>query len=356
MKIFFLDKINTRMFFSALKFLGLIVIFILVALVIRIFIAEVYYIPSNSMNSTLYEGDIVFVNKTSYGTLFHRAPLNFPLVPELLLTKSIKKWLIEKLWREHREFGISNIKRGDVVVFRFHRNEEMFIKRCVALPGDTLQIDNDIVFINHKRQPLPISASLYYRLQTKTGCYTENALRKIILRKDCLEKIDSNGCVVRLTEFYADFLKRSKDIKSLQHEKDTLSTRSAAIFPHIEALSWTCSHYGSIVIPKRGVTVKLDTTNLAYYKEIIQDDEENELHVKGKTIFINGRISDTYTFKMNYYFMLGDNRLNSSDSRFNGFVSEDKIVGKASLILFSMEKDSWVSKGFRCERFLKKIN
>jgi signal peptidase I len=308
------------------------------------------------MNSTLYEGDIIFVNKISYGALLPRAPIDIPLVPGLLFIKPIRKWLIEKNWRYHRESGLSNLKRGDVVVFRFHRNEKTFIKRCVALPGDTLQIDNDIVFINHKLQPLPISARLYYRLQTKTGCYTEKALRKIILRRDCVEKIDSNSCVVRLTASCACFLKRSKEIKSLQHENDTISTRFTAIFPHIEALRWTCSYYGSIVVPKRGVTVKLDTTNLAYYKKIISEDEENELHVKGKTIFINGRISDTYTFKMNYFFMLGDNRLNSLDSRFNGFVPEDKIVGKASLILFSMEKDSWVSKGFRCERFLKKIN
>jgi len=305
------------------------------------------------MNSTLYEGDVVLVNKTKYGALLPGKPVDIPLISGLMFIKPMEKWLLEKKWKYHRTAALGEMKRGDVVAFRFPKSDEMFIKRCVALPGDTLRIKHDVVYVNKKEQLLPDSARLYYRMQTSNNSYTDRELKNLISRKDQLAETDFCGCLLRLKQQEVKQLRRH--VKSLDYFEDTSTCRSKDYFPYKASLHWNSSNYGPIVVPKKGVTIHLDTTILAFYSSIIQDCEENKLDVVGGAIYINGKKSQTYTFKMNYYFMMGDNRLDSSDSRFRGFVPEDQVIGKATHVLFSLEKDPWKKKGFRRERVIKSV-
>jgi signal peptidase I len=341
--------------FTLLRYVAWILFFLILAIILRVFIGEFFYIPSNSMNSTLYQGDVVFVNKTNYGALLPRSPADIPLVPGLMYFKLIEQWLSKKYWDYHRMPAFGGIKQGDVVAFRFSQNSGMFIKRCIALPGETLRIEHDVVFVNERKQSLPDSARLYYRIQTQTGKYTNEELQRMISRYDQLAETSLNGCVLRLTSQFAEALDKNSQVRFLVHAEDASSGGSQKYFPYKVSLHWNRSNYGPVVVPKKGMTVRLDTANLAFYRSIIQDSEESRLEVKGNTIFINGKRAQAYTFKMNYYFMMGDNRLDSFDSRYSGFVAEDKVIGKATCVLFSLEKDPWQKKRFRIERVIKSV-
>lgn len=307
------------------------------------------------MNSTLYEGDVILVNEMCYGALFPNSLSDIPLLSRLLLIKPIGKYMEGKHWHYHRTPGFCNLKRGDVVVFKTNQNNTIFIKRCVALPGDTLFIMHDSVFINDRMQQFPDSSRLQYLLRSKTNVYTEENLKNFISRKDQLAETDKINCLLRLTISEANALNQHCEVNYLKHAEDTATTGFQNLFPYKKILRWNCSNYGPLVVPKKGVTVQLNISNLAFYEKIIRD-EDNVLEVIEDMIFINRQRANRYTFKLNYYFMMGDNRLNSSDSRFRGVVAEDKIVGKASIVLFSREMDPWKPKGFRGDRFMKKIN
>jgi len=339
---------------SISKYIGWFILIVTLAILFRIFIAQVFYIPSSSMNSTLYEGDVILVNEMCYGALLPNSLSDIPILSNLLLIKPIGKFMEGKQWHCHRSPGICKPKRGDVVVFFTDENNTIFIKRCIALPADTLFIMHDTVYINDRIQHFPDSSRLQYRLHTKANCYSDEYLKSIVPRKDQISEVGIKSCLLRLTISDAKALNKHREVNCLEHAEDTATTGFQNLFPYKESLRWNCSNYGPIVVPKKGRTVKLNIVNLAFYEKIIRD-EDNTLDVIDDMIFVNRQRANSYTFKKNYYFMMGDNRLNSSDSRFRGVIAEDKIIGKATLVLFSKEMDTWKPNGFRKDRMMKKI-
>jgi signal peptidase I len=204
-------------------------------------------------------------------------------------------------------------------------------------------------------QHSPDSTRWFYRFQISQKNYSDSILRKYINRKDNLVKTDTNGAILSLTGQHAGLLAKQNMVSTLTHAEDTSTMRFHEYFPYKATLQWNSSHYGPIIIPRKGVTVMLDTANLVFYKKIIEDYEQNKLEVMGSKIYINGLEAAHYTFNMDYYFMMGDNRFSSYDSRFRGFIPEDYIIGKASFIIFSIEKDPWQKGGIRWWRTLNKI-
>lgn len=229
------------------------------------------------MNSTLVEGDYIVVNKLVYGSRIPMTPLSLPF------GHTYVDWIeIPYL----RIFGFSEIKRNDIIVFNFpletelpidHRQE--YVKRCIALAGDTLQIKNGRISVNGKWQK---------DVQTLLVPLDENGKRT---------EIDSN-------------------------------VFNPAIFPNSSNFRWNADHFGPLVVPKEGTRVQLTTKNLVFYKQIIEVYEGNTFESKGGKFYINSVVQKSYVFKMDYYFVMGDNRSNSVDSRFWGFLPEDHLIGK----------------------------
>jgi len=303
-------------------------------LVIKAFFFDVFTIPTSSMEKTLLPGDMILVNKLSCGGYIPF--LNYKLP------------------------GSSNIKRQDIVVFHYPVEPEnpiykksYYIKRCIGLPGDTIVIENKKIFINHQKQPLPLHAEFDYMIQTNIQINQDSLLKyditeggpygnlnqwQLTLTQQTLKKIEKLNYV--------------SSVKSLQNKKNRFEEY---IFPYDDNYKWNMDFFGPLYIPKKGQQINLNKHNLVLYQKIIEDYEHNILEIKNDEIIINGVSTKTYTFKMNYYFMMGDNRHNSSDSRFWGFVPENHLVGIAKFILFSTNKNIKQKSKYRWNRCFKTI-
>lgn len=420
-----------------------IVFAIVAASIIRTYFLEAYTIPTSSMEKSMLIGDYLFVSKMSYGPKVPQTPLSFPFAHHTLpFTENIQSYL--EWWKLpfFRIPGYSEVKRNDVVVFNFpagdtvvvaqqnetyeqiirdyafqlqqndyvqgkpqkdksfYRNSarealwrrqditirpvdkrENYIKRCVAVPGDELQIKNGVLFINNEQAEIPEEFQYNYILKTK------DLINKARLKSDYNINYQDqrrikggNGYIVPLTFGNYQKIKESSlveniipalhfdQIKNYKHwstpylvEVDPIyysEYRGALnrIFPNSDLYNWNVDNFGPITIPKKGETVELNLYNLPLYKRIIGVYEGNDLQINGEEILINGVSATSYTFKMNYYWMMGDNRHNSQDSRFWGFVPEDHIVGEAAFIWLSIDPElTWFNGKIRWNRIFSGI-
>ncbi|MDR3218171.1 MAG: signal peptidase I [Dysgonamonadaceae bacterium] len=398
------------------------IVFALVAVYfINIFIFQMYKIPSSSLEKTLLVGDYLVVNKFSYGPRVPNTPLSFPLVQHtfpIINTKSYIEW---PKWGYKRLKGLGNVKRNDIVVFNFPAGDtvainkqnpdyyfwvymygwdvvnsdknaygdivyrpvdrrENFVKRCIGLPGDSLQIIENEIYIDGKHLPLAEKVQFVYYVETKGGFLTEKQFRTIGISSDDYANSIRNGLqnmenafimlgiqknadgnynpVYRLplTQEAIQKFEKSGWIRSIHIEPDSFEYVNA-YYPYGYETNWTRDNYGPIWIPKRGATVQLTPFNLALYTRCIVNYEGNSLEKKGDQLLINGSPATEYTFKYDYYFMMGDNRHSSADSRSWGFVPEDHIVGRPVLIWFSTDKDrSLFNGGIRWNRLFRTVS
>lgn len=333
---------------------------VIAATIIRTFFIEAYTIPTPSMEKSLLVGDFLFVSKVSYGARIPNTPLSFPFAHHTLPVVGGKSYLEWIKIGYHRLPGFGHVKKGDCVVFNWPaENEgrpvdkkENYIKRCVGEPGDTLMISDREVYINGTLTKLPENSQSSYHVMTDGTGFSEKVLSRLGLRGDTLSPFEFN---YHLTRREAEELKGFGNVKKIEANTVPKGYFQPFIFPFEESFKWNVDNFGPLWIPKKGATIKLDSVNIILYGKCITDYEGNKLEVRNGEILLNGKPSATYTFKMDYYFMMGDNRHDSADSRFWGFVPEDHIVGKAVFIWMSWDSEASFLNKIRWRRLFHTI-
>jgi signal peptidase I len=356
-----------------------IVFAVIAATLIRTFFIEAYVIPTPSMERSLLVGDFLFVSKVNYGARTPITPIAFPFAHHTMPLINTKAYWDGIQLPYYRLPGLSDVKKGDVVVFNypmdadspFYRpvdKRENFIKRCQGAPGDTLRVVDGQVYVNGKAAPNPPGEQMEYS-------YTTNGVDLNPQITDELKITLYDGHSYQaMTKESADKLKGYSNITSFKQivSKKGESDPNGPVYPTNPVhpvgplnlmlngrqpdYKWSVDNYGPVIIPKKGWTVKLDSMTYPLYERCIRTYENNKIEVKGSDIFINGKKTDSYTFKMNYFWMMGDNRHDSDDSRFWGFVPEDHIVGKALFIWMSWDDNASFFSKIRWSRLFRGIH
>ena len=355
-------KSEVRNWFDAILFA------VIAATLLRTFLIEAYTIPTSSMEKSLLVGDFLFVSKVSYGPRVPNTPIAFPLVHHTLPGTKIKAFSDIIQWPYYRMKGLGKIERNDCVVFNYPTDDiqyperpvdkkENYIKRCVGLPGDMLEIKESELYVNGDPQVKTEDMRTQFSHHVKTHRTGLNP--KILLKNDITETetyapVSPYGdYILHLNEDNRSIVEQFANVKSVKRRVEPSGKRDAQVFPHTEYYYWNIDNFGPLSVPAKGATVELNTSNLAIYERIIEIYEQNSLELKGDEIYINGELTTNYTFQMDYYWMMGDNRHNSLDSRYWGFVPEDHVVGKALFIWMSWDKHN---RKVRWDRLFNGIN
>ncbi len=353
--LLFSSKLPIVIWFRDKKWLSSVVLLfavVIVAVVIRIFFIEIFSIPSGSMEDTLLTGDKILVSKLNYGPALPRSPYEIPWLNLIWYLKAGKNAKFDSTyWDYTRLKGYSTIRNNDVLVFShplWGNRDNFFIKRCVGIPGDTLQITKGVVTINKRALIVPELAKQRYLVKS-------NNLREFWKKTDSLH--------IGGLDYFPNLKEKTSEFVLTQAQRKQLNALacvdSITLMPvccdssqwiNDKNLAWTIDDFGPLVIPREGTTIELTQPNYLIYQQTIRELEKQKIEQKGDSFYLNGAESISYTFKHNYYFMMGDNRYNSQDSRYWGLVPEESIVGKACLVLISSD---W--SGFRWNRMLKAI-
>ncbi len=385
---------------------------IVAATIIRSFVFEAYVIPSESMEKTLLVNDFLFVNKMAYGPRIPQTPLAFPFVHNTMpSSETVPSYLTWIQIPYKRLPGYVAIKRNDVVVFNFPAGDTIinlpgfgskhpyydilndrdyeilqsqggqkfngdrqklfayydnkihvhpmdktdnYIKRCVAVGGDTIQVVNGVLHVNGSEAFRAPDSQTDYVVKTNGKHIDFAGLQKELNltdeETDAMNQIRDTSYTVTLTYEAKQVLEKQPNVLSVVPYVSSPLNYKGILFPHNDSsMFWTTDNYGPLYIPKKGTTTALNKTNIDFYRRLISVYEGHSLVENNGSYIIDGQPATTYTFKYNYYWMMGDNRHQSQDSRFWGFVPETNVVGKASLIWFS-----WKG-GPRWKRLFKSI-
>eukprot|EP01132_Coremiostelium_polycephalum_P003025 gene3025-3780_t len=346
-------KSSFREWVSALAFA------ILTATLIHWLVAEPSQVPTSSMESTILAGDFILVSKLHYGARTPHTPLQVPLMHQTIRGTEIPAYLTWLKWPSYRLPGFSKVKKGDKLIFNctteLDRPVDLrtyYIKRCMGLPGEVVQIDNRQVYVDGALQGP--SGQWQYRYYLKTNEHlTDRFFDKYHIREYMAVR---EGFVIHTSEEVAKTLRALSAIQSLEAIATPKYFFNPAIYPHSRNLAWNEDHWGPVTIPYKGMVIEMNQENLEKYEKMITlYDTQEEAYVEDGKLWIAGKEVATYTFKQNYYFVLGDNRHNSVDSRFWGFVPEDHIVGKAILILTSVDANKRGFGKIRWNRFFRRL-
>nr|WP_314865892.1 signal peptidase I [uncultured Flavobacterium sp.] len=351
---------------------------IVVATFVHTYFIQPFTIPTSSLEKSLLVGDFLFVSKVNYGARTPMTTVALPMVHDTIPLTKKKSYLNWPQLPYFRIPGFQTVERNDIVVFnwpvdtvyKFRDNSGLrvdkpidkksnYVKRCVGVPGDQLEIKDGIVFVNGKELILPERAkpqfSYKVALDGKTPIDFEYLLKDMDITDGAgfmdAEKRDTLF-IAALTAANAERLQHIPGITGVQ--KIISKEVEPGIFPHIN--KWNRDNFGPIYIPQQGKTVALNLETLPFYKAIITDYEKNNLKVTGNEIRINGKIATSYTFQQNYYWMMGDNRHNSEDSRYWGYVPENHIVGKPIFIWMSWDSNAKGLKKIRWDRLFTTVS
>lgn len=366
-----------------LDWLDAIIFAVVVVTLINIFLFQAFKIPSSSMESSLYTGDHLFVSKLTYGPRMPQTPLTIPFTHNVIGSK--ESYSTAWQWKGRRLPGFREVRKGDCVVFNFPNGDTVFVnapqqdyhaavrlfghefiqafgpvkvrpmdkkdhyvKRCVATPGDTLEVRDGLVWINGVQQEVYPGVQLTYKVTTNGQRINSRTLDKLGVNQEELyfDSVSSSYPEMPLTQAMLSEVRNLTNVVGveLNLEKDPASVW-CEIFPFTSDSGWTRDEFGPLWIPKKGETVALTEQNLPLYERIIRDYE----HADVQKALAEGK----YCFAQDYYFMMGDNRHNSLDSRYWGFVPEDHIVGTPVVIWLSTDGTQRFPDNVRWRRFLK---
>ncbi|XOV95126.1 MAG: signal peptidase I [Bacteroidota bacterium] len=340
-----------------------IVFAVFAATFIRWVFMEAYVIPTPSMERSLLVGDFLFVSKINYGPRTPKTPLQIPLTHAKIWGTETQSYLDWIQLPQLRLPSLDKVRRNDVVVFNYPPEFEHpkdlrthYIKRCIAVPGDVLEIKKGQVYINGEVGENP------ELMQYKYFVETDQVIRDRIFSDYKIWEFrpiisSTRGYIVMTTEEVAKELEKLEFIKSVEPifaESDYVESR---IFPNSQFFPWNADYYGPLEIPGKEMTIDITEESLAKYGSTIEDYEELEnVQITSDKLIIDGEAVSQYTFKKNYYFMMGDNRHNSEDSRYWGFVPDDFVVGEASFIWMSFNDSGSFFSKIRWSRLFKGID
>lgn len=352
-------KSKTREWFDALLFA------VIVSTIIRGLFFSAYAIPSGSMEGTQLTGDYLFVSKISYGPRMPFTPVAVPFLESTVTSYHVKTYWDGIKLPYFRLPGLSEIKKGDIVVFNkpdeadasYNKPVDVrtnLIKRCQAAPGDVLTIVNAQVYINGKPAPNAENAQTSYEVITDGSDINPQIFEEMNI--EIRQQTGANTYEMIIPTKYLATFKSYSNIKRITPVIQPAGRFDQAIFPHNENFKWNEDNYGPLVLPARGMTIPLNDSTMALYRRAIELYEDNKVETNGSEIKVNGEQANSYTFKMNYYWMMGDNRHNLLDSRFWGYVPEDHVIGKAMITWMSMDSTKTFLHKIRWSRIMKPIN
>jgi signal peptidase I len=398
-----------------IEWLDALIFAVLAVSLINIFLFQNYRIPTPSMEKSLLVGDHLFVSKLAYGPRMPNTPIAFPFTQHTLPLLNSKSWSNLVLWPYKRLAGARHVKNNDPIVFNFpagdtvvveeqatsyyeivRRNardlkmrdgysgvqakedsyynqmarkeiwdkytviyrpvdrRDNYVKRCIGIPGDTVTIKAGILYVNGKVVPDNGTQQTTYVISTNGTTINPKAFERLSISKSDQSMLSGTAYYLPLTKGNADAISKFSNVAEVSPVVERVGEYTPDIFPYSPVYGWNKDNYGPIWMPVKGSVVKLDTANLCLYERIIDVYEANDLRVEGSTIYINNTPATSYTFKMNYYWMMGDNRHNSADSRYWGFVPEDHIVGTPKFIWLSLDKEAKGLKSIRWSRMFMK--
>ena len=338
---------------------------VVAAHILRTFFIEAYTIPTSSMEKSMLIGDFLFVSKLAYGPRVPMTPVAVPLVHHTIPGTKKKSYSEIVKVPYHRMKGLGDIKRNDCVVFNWPAEKlnrpvdkkENYVKRCVGIAGDKIEIVNGQLMVNDEPQAEPegMKKQFTYNVKTKGSGLNPKLLYKKFDITEGSRGSNMNEYNLFLTDEALEGLNEFKNVKSITQNIDTTYNSPQYYFPNNNDHLWNIDNYGPILIPKKGSIIDLTMENIDLYKDIIEIYEENTLKISENNIYINDSLASSYKFKMNYYWMMGDNRHNSADSRMWGFLPENHVVGKALFVWMSWDKNGKGLNKIRWDRLFSSV-
>ncbi|CAL2093925.1 signal peptidase I [Tenacibaculum sp. 190524A05c] len=348
---------------------------VIAATIVHNYFIRPYVIPSSSLEKTLLIGDYLFVSKFHYGARVPMSTIALPMIHDTIPLVKSKSYVFSDNYEERntsfankfqlpymRLPGLTSIKRNDIVVFgqpadtlrdmnklkpdrTYYKPIDKklnLVKRCVAVAGDSLEIRDGYIFINGKRSILPKSAKpqWYHIVDTEGQKFSDAALRRYNVRFNEAYTTRDGKYLLNLTDEEAATIAKNPLVKSVTKKLDSKDKYDPDLFPQNPLYRWNGDNFGPIYIPKAGATVAITKESIPFYKRIISEYERNDLAIFGDDIYINGKKADSYTFKQDYYWMMGDNRQNSLDARRWGYVPFDHVIGKPVMVWFSRDNET----------------
>jgi signal peptidase I len=398
-----------------IEWLDALIFAVIVVTLINIFLFQNYKIPTGSMEKSLLIGDRLFVSKLAYGPRMPNTPIAFPFTQNTLPLTKNKSWSNLVVLPYKHLAGWGKVKNNDPVVFNFPEGDTVviedqvtsyyeivrntaqsmnerdhylknaikpkeyylnmarkevwaknhiiyrpvdrrdnYVKRCIGIPGNTITIRSGDLYVNGKLIHENHTQQTDYIVQTNGNTINPKAFERLKISRTDRTMLASSTYLLPLTRVNAEGISKFSNVTKVTPVFGKSGEFSSQIFPHDPSFRWNEDNFGPLWIPAKGSVVKLDTGNLCLYERIIDVYEQNDLRIDGSIIYINNVPADSYTFKMNYYWMMGDNRHKSFDSRYWGFVPEDHIVGKPMFVWLSTDKELSGLKKIRLGRIFQK--
>lgn len=353
----YVGRDNDQMLSNVSTWTSAILFAVVAATIVHTYFMRPYTIPTSSLEKSLLIGDFLFVSKFHYGARVPMTPIALPMVHDSIPKTGLASYLKKPQLPYMRLPGLQKIKRNDIVVFNWPADtlktmwgdnsgkftykpidkKTNYVKRATAIAGDTLEIKNGDIYINGKLSKMPDRAKpqFFYKVRLKDFNQINNLLQTYKIKE---ARRGSDGSVyLNLTDELANRIKNNPNVISLEKQLTPKGHYDKSIFPHDSQYPWSIDNFGPIYIPKKGETVELNEKTIPFYRDLLNRYEGVSFAENGNEYYINGKKTDKYTFKQDYYWMMGDNRQNSLDARYWGFVPFDHVVGKPVFIWMSWD-------------------